>query len=220
MVRSLALYEEILLLALHDERGTDQIGFVPHLLAGALLAESARAGRIEVQRGMVRRVIVVDPGPTGDEEVDRALSEMAEAGRPRSVSSWLGRLAKGELRARVAGRLMADGILSEERSRVLGLFPRTTYPEADPSPELHLVARLEAAIASDSAVDDRTRVVLTLVDGVGLLSRVVDRRTVRHRKQRIRDLTRAGGDDESTPLGQALDVASIAASTVMAMHAG
>ena len=76
-MKSLSLLEEFLLLTLEDEGGEfDQVPeiFVHCGIAGATLMELALQGRIDSD---LHGLWVVDPTPTGDDILDKALNAIA-----------------------------------------------------------------------------------------------------------------------------------------------
>lgn len=110
-------------------------------LAGAQLIELVQLGRLGMQDN--KRVEVLDESPTGDPALDASLATLVEA-RSRKASSLIPKMTKG-LRERLLAQLVERGTLREEKSKVLGLFTRTTYPEQDGSAEAEVRRRLRAA---------------------------------------------------------------------------
>jgi plasmid stability protein len=179
------LAEEFTLLA-YDEGGTP-VTDGTHLdngLGGALLLDLALAGRLDV---VDKRVVVVDPAPTGDAMVDDALARIA-ADKGRRPGHWVTKLAK-QARPQALGRLVDQGVLTVEKDRVLGVFPRTKYPAArGRSPEAETRQRLAAAMAGDGPVEPRTAALCALVGATGLDSEVfpgMDRRRVKARLKEV-----------------------------------
>jgi Golgi phosphoprotein 3 len=94
-----------------------------------------------------------------------------------------------DLKNRAARQLVAKGVLKEDTGKVLGIFKRTIYPEANPGPEQDLRRRLEEAIFMDQQeVDPATTVVVALARATGLLDRVFTKKRLKPRKQRLEDL--------------------------------
>ena len=70
----LYLHEEIMLLALRDEKGTVEFGTnYVHAICGAILAELLMAGRISVAEGKKKLVNPVSDEPLGDPVLDECL---------------------------------------------------------------------------------------------------------------------------------------------------
>ncbi|MCD9623916.1 GOLPH3/VPS74 family protein [Rhabdothermincola salaria] len=183
------MYEELLLLVLHDEKGTPKGTYANLALAAGVLGELVTEGRLEVADDKKGTVTVADASPTGEAVMDRVLDKIASARRPRPLKSWIDRIADMRgLRDRVAEPLVEQGVLHEESTKVLGLFTRTRYPEADPEPEQELVERLRRAVFGDGAtseVDEQTCLVVAVASSAELLPRIFGRKEVAGRKDRI-----------------------------------
>ncbi len=181
----LALPDELLLLALDDERGTRAHATeLEPGLAGAVVLDLALRGRLDVPDKTVR---VVDATPTGDAVLDRALQTIADAPKPRAPKWWVGHLQKG-VREQVADRLVASGALRRDEQKLLWIFPVTRLPAGDPGSESAVRARLDAAVLRGVTPDDRTAALAALVHATNLRSTVfpgADRRAV---KKRLADL--------------------------------
>ena len=189
--KSLFLYEEIMLLALRDEKGTVATGFPEHVVAGAVLAELLLANRIEVEDTRKQLVDVIDQGPIGDPVIDECLEKITTAKRRASLKSWVQKLAgvKG-LRHKVARQLCERGILRADEDKVLLLFKRRIYPEIDPKPEREILRRLRKAIFTDQRqLDPRTVVLVSLASGADLLRQAFGRKELKPRKKRIEQIT-------------------------------
>jgi golgi phosphoprotein 3 len=183
--RPLHLHEEILLLALHDEKGTFHSSMYSYALAGAVITELLLEGRLQVVhgRGKRRYLEVANPTPTGDPVLDHALHRVEGSGRREQVSRWVSRLAterRPSLAHRVAEDLVEAGVLDRHEGRILGIFRRIRFPAVSQDgrgqdPEEALAARLEAALRGDEEPEPRTAVVLALAHSAGILRHNVDR---------------------------------------------
>ncbi|MFG2292590.1 GPP34 family phosphoprotein [Streptomyces sp. NPDC048603] len=163
------LAEEIMLLSLDDESGwarsRQAAGWA---VAAALLLDLVMAGRVAVSGKYLE---VVDDTPTGDPLLDGRLGLLRTWMRGRSkrrITDWLTKdstKAVGAALERLAGR----GLVTEERRKVMGLFPVRRYPEADGSVERELRARLKAAVLGDAAEPDgRTAGLIALLHSAKL----------------------------------------------------
>ena len=181
------LAEEFVLLAHADDGSleTDSMRLA-NGLGGALLLELALAGRVDVED---KRVVVVDPAPTGDALADSALATIA-ASKPKKPDHWVQKLAKGT-REQVLDKLVAEDVLRREQGKVLLVFPRTRYVAAhgvEPVAETQVRQRLRAAVAASGAVDRRTSALCALVAATGLDRKVfaeLDRKQVKQRLTEI-----------------------------------
>ncbi len=185
----LHLYEEVMLLALRDSKGTVVSGTMYNFaVSGALLAELMMEKRIEVETARRRKFArVLSPAPLGDPLLDECLAKIAGAKRRGELRTWVGKFAQmRNLKHRAAERLAGRGILRVDEGKVLGIFTRKIYPEVDPGPEREIVGRLRRAIFEDGGeVDPRTAVLLSLAKSADLLKLVFDRKELRGRKERI-----------------------------------
>jgi hypothetical protein len=183
-----SLPEEFLLLAYADD-GTPLTDGT-HLdngLGGAVLLELALAQRVDVED---KKVVVIDRQPLGDPLLDEALARIAAEERGRKPGHWVTKFAK-ETRPRVLDRLVADGVLTTEKDRVLWVFPRTKYPAAngvEPTVETEARQRMRAAVLAEGAVEERTAALCSLVAATELDRKVfadLDRKRVKARLKEI-----------------------------------
>ena len=193
MQNTLFLHEEILLLALRDEEGTIASGgtMYQYAIGAALLAELLLSKRIEVeQSGKKKLVNLVSTNPLGEPLVDECLEKVANAKRRAVLQTWVSRFAGVKnLKHRVAQQLCRRGILRADEDKVMLLFTRKIYPEVNPGPERELIRRLEHAIFTDTRdIDPRTVVLLSLANSTGLLKIVFDKKELKGRKARIKQI--------------------------------
>lgn len=187
---SLYLYEEILLLALRDDKGTLATGFIAQALAGAALAELLLAGRICVEESRKQLVDIHDTRRFEDPVMDACLLKMEAATRRAALRTWVNRLASIRgLHHTAAQQLCRRGILRADEDKVLFIFTRKIYPEINPTPERRILERLRRAIFEDSdRVDPRTAILVALAQGTGLLNQAFGRKELKVRKRRIEQI--------------------------------
>lgn len=187
----LHLYEEAMLLALRNREGTAAGSLYPCALGGALLSELFLEGRLKTVPGWMRPLVeIVDATPLHDELLDECLRMIVTAKRRCSAEGWVGRFSRiRRLKHRVAEGLCRRGILKSREGKVLWVFSRTLYPEADARPERSLIDRLRRVAASGrSNVDPRTKALLAVVHPSGLLKEVFEKDELKRRKERIERL--------------------------------
>lgn len=207
----MTLAEDLMLLALHEERGRPLVSqmYVECGLVGAVLAELLIAGRIALTGRKGDEVVVLDPTPLGTPEEDAALARMIGE-RPRRVQWWVNKL-KPQLRQRTLARLVAWGVLREDRSHVLGFIPVTRHPEANPIPERELRARLWSALMG-APVGVRDATLLALVQACRMNRAVFPQLDRREFKRRVEALQAGGEIAEAVRRAiQQLEAAMIAA---------
>ena len=186
----LYLHEEILLIALRDEKGTLESAAsmsYAYAMAGALMAELLLSGRISVEDGKKKLVNLLGREPIGDPLIDECLEMMAGAKRRRKLNDWVSKFAQiRHLRHRAAEPLCERGILQASEDKVLLVFSRKLYPTRDGGPEQRMLKRLRDAIFADrTKPDPRTTVLLALASGADLLKIPFDKKALKQRKARI-----------------------------------
>jgi hypothetical protein len=183
----MSLPEEFLLLA-YDEDGTPLTDGtrLDNGLGGAILLELALARRLDIED---KRVVVLDPRPIGDALSDEALARIGEE-RARKPGHWVTKLSK-QARPRILEKLVAEGVLTVEKDRVLWVFPRTKYPSANgepPAAEADARERIRAAVLGTGEVEPRTAALCALVAATELDRKILaglDRKLVKTRLKEI-----------------------------------
>jgi hypothetical protein len=157
---SIALAEELLLLAYDDQTGKatgSRIGLDLGMSA-AVLVDLALAGRIAYQNGFLT---VIDPSPIGDPIADSVLAKAAEDD-PHTPAQWLQRL-RHRLRIRVLEDLVARGIVRDVDETQLEYIHVHRYPVTDPAYEAEIRRRLAEALTTGAIPDERTAALATLL---------------------------------------------------------
>lgn len=190
--KPLHLHEEIMLLVLRNQQGTVASGTMYNFaIGGAVLAELLMEKRVGIEEVKDKKFVrVLSADPAGDPLMDECLAKIAGAKRRAQMRDWVMRFAQTRrLKHRVAERLAALGILKIDEDKVLGLFARTIYPEADPNPEWEITERLREAVFGEGGhVDPRTAVLLSLASSADLLRLVFDKKLLKTRKARIQQV--------------------------------
>lgn len=157
---SIALAEELLLLAYDDQTGKatgSRIG-LDLGMAAAVLVDLALAGRIAYVDGYLK---VIDPSPIGDPIADAVLAKAADD-EPHTPAQWLQRL-RHRLRTRVLEDLVSRGVVQDVDETQLGVIHVHRYPTTDPAYEAEIRKRLADALISGAICDERTAALATLL---------------------------------------------------------
>ncbi|WP_299036415.1 GPP34 family phosphoprotein [uncultured Pseudokineococcus sp.] len=205
----LTLPEELLLLVYDDEKGSTWSTTLDVGLGGAVQVDLSLRGRVDVRDG---DLVVLDATPTGEPVLDAALAEVAAGARPKPPKRWLTALGK-DARAASLERLVERGVLRREEGRVLGLFPRTRYPEADGGPEARVRQRLHDAVVVGTTPDARTAALASLVRALRLRGEVFRGEDRRATDRRLEELSE--GEWAGAAVKRALDEIMAAATTVV-----
>lgn len=173
---SLTLAEQFLLLALDDESG--KLLPMPdrafdYALAGALLADLARIGRLRVEDDGIH----IEPGEAlGSPAEDTALKDLS-GGKVSSLRGALSHLAGDAhgLRKQVIEQLVDKGILREEEQEIFWIFHFSRYPLADPSSEQAVRQRLKRCLGVPEAyMSESDHLLLALLHVCRMESLVLD----------------------------------------------
>ncbi len=190
---SLHIYEEILLLALRDKKGTILFGVnYQHALAGALLAELLLLKKIEIETSGKRKFVkLVDRKFTRNQLLDECIEKLIRSKRKARPQNWVQRFANiSRLKHKAAQSLCRKRILKMEEDKVLLLFNRKIYPELNPKPEKLLLEKLSIAIFGGSKeVDPQTTILISICKSTGILNHLFDRKELKKQKLRIKDIT-------------------------------
>lgn len=189
--RSLTLYEEILLLALDDDKGTTPLeGTFRNAMGGAILAELTLMGALRVDEDKKKKVHPDPAARVDDAILAECLAMVRDKDKPQAASTWVQKFAGlKNLKERAARQLVDRGVLVEEEGTVLKIFKRTLFPERDGGPERDLRRRMEKAIFTySSEVDSRTVIIVALAKATGMLDKAFDKKRLKEQKQRLEDI--------------------------------
>jgi len=218
----LLLAEELLLLVLDDDKGRDNTLGVESGLAGALLLELAAGEWLDEADGKIVPLAGLPGRPVPTGLLADALAVIQASDKPRDAKGWVRKLP-GELKpikGRVAQGLVARGVLSEQRRKVLGLIPYSSYPEADPEPERLLRERLRGELTGDGDLSSRTVLLVPLLRAYDLVGKIVlkDERTAAklRAKELAEDPVHVGGAVRSALMGMQVAVTAAVTTSVAA----
>ncbi|HDQ39691.1 MAG TPA: GPP34 family phosphoprotein [Desulfonatronum sp.] len=188
----LTFAEEILLLALDDQKGSIKplpAQAMKFALAGALLMELAMLDRIDTD---LQTLKVINTTPTGDALLDETLIFLQTRSREQSTSSWLNELAwqRTDLQDQVLDRLVDRGVLKVEDRRILWVFAVRRYPVMDNREIQEVCARLREVIASHAIPDPRDAVLIGLVNACQLFDHVFTEDELARLRPRIDQLAK------------------------------
>lgn len=201
IAKPLPLYEEILLLALDDDKGTTPMeGMFQKAMGGAILAELVLEGAITIDKDKKNKVHPVNGARVTDPILAECLELITEKEKPKKAQEWVMKFAGlKKLKERAARQLVDKGVLYEEEGTVLKIFKRTLFPERDGGPERDLQQRMEKAIFTySSQVDHRTVIIVALAQATGMLKGMFDKKRLKEAKPRLEDLANGSVAGDAT----------------------
>ncbi|WP_329571549.1 GOLPH3/VPS74 family protein [Kitasatospora sp. NBC_01266] len=178
--------------------GTRQFSYHRHLgllMRAAALTELLQRGLLVDDRGRPQ------PGRPAPPELDPVLATVLAqvAGQrrrrllgPRSWRGWIAADAGATERA-VRDRLRDDGLVIVSDHRAPGLFPNRSRVRCDPHAHRQLVALVEAVLTDPLDTVEPRQAALVSLAAAGELDAVLDARTRRVHRDRIRELKRLTG---------------------------
>ena len=194
--------EEILVLVLDEGRGELAANLPARsldlALAGAVLMDLALEDPIDTD---LDRLMLVDSTPLGNDILDPALADIAEAGESHSTACWLGRIAgRGDqIRRAALARLIERGILRSEAHGLLSLVPSVSRSRRYPAVEGRSVEetrlRIMRILFSDDVPDPRDIAVIALANACGVFRTILsaeEREQVRDRIDLLKNLDLIG----------------------------
>lgn len=195
---SLPLAADLLLLAYADDTGKPVLDSTKlnAALAGATVLELTALGVLDVadELGPVRpgRMFRVPGRPAPDPLLDE-VADVCHNSKPKDAISAIAGVSSfkdraGRIKDALLHRLAAEGVLRQEKAKVLGLFETSRWPTADPSYERALVDRIGAVLVGGEQPDPRTAALISLLSAVDLAPKVLpgaDKRQVRARAKEI-----------------------------------
>lgn len=187
--KHLPLHEEVMLLALRDNKGTidSKAQFYPQIIAGAMISELLLTGFIEVSNDKKQLVEIIKDTSTGNDILDEVVAKISEKRKALNLKYWITHLPGiKNLKSKIARSLCEKGILNEVEVKVLWVFTSLRFPEIDSSYEKNLIARLNHAIFSEDVdIDVRTATLIALLKKSTILNIPFDRKKLKDKKERI-----------------------------------
>ncbi|HZG89225.1 MAG TPA: GPP34 family phosphoprotein, partial [Pseudonocardia sp.] len=191
----LLICEEMLLLALDEDKGSTTWLTGWTALSGGVLVDAIEAAAVAVRDDRLY------PGSEPEHPLLGRVRAAVAARPDLTLTEWLHRLPAevDPFLEAVAERLVERGVLTEQHTTIMGIFPTTRFPAADPQPERELRARLRSILVEGVEPDPHDQLLIALVEPAGLLSTAVedDDRAVR------RDARRRGAELAGRPAAPA-----------------
>lgn len=215
-----SIAEDLLLLLLDDESGKPLVDGVklPRVLAGAVLLELALDDVVavdtegeQVKKG---RIAIRTEARPADPILAEAVERLG-SGRPLKPTAAIEKLQKG-LQEKLLARVVEQGWVSEERGRILGVFPTKKWPAIDSTPEQRVRDLIRAALIDGLTPEPRTAALIALLSAADAAPKVfpdADKRAVKKRAKEI-----AQGEWAAKAVRDA--VASVNAAMTTALIAG
>ena len=173
----LTLPEELMLLALRDEKGSvifSASTALPYGLAGAVLLELFFKGKITYGN---KKIQVIDKSTIDDPVLNEALNLIKNSSKDRNPKYWVQKINNKvkKLKQRVIDNLVAQQILNREGHKILWFFNIDRYPTLDVVPEMEIRTTIRNIVLNDHEATEREIALLSLMKACSLINEVFQR---------------------------------------------
>jgi golgi phosphoprotein 3 len=194
----LFLHQEIMLLALHDEKGTVASSFYPYAIGGAVLAELLLRNVISLDSK--HRMTLTNNLSLNDPFLDFWIEKIHSRKRRYSAKDFVYAVANtSKLKSKVAKELCKKGILKHESKKVLFFFDKDIFPERNSKTEHEIIKRLKTAIFTETKeVTAETAILVALANTVDLLNPIFGKKELKQRKKRMESIVKGNAANEAT----------------------
>ena len=187
----LTLYEELLLLTIHEDKGIfigSTLDALKPGLVGAMLSELALSARICSSSN--HRLQLAESAPTEDALLEGVIAILKSSDKERKIGYWINTLnpKPEKLRRQITKGLIQKGILTQEDDRLLWVIPSPFHPEVKASTKYSVIEHLRGIVLAQEEAHPATIAFLSLVSACGLLDLVFLRDERKAANQRINEL--------------------------------
>lgn len=212
----LTLSEQLLLIALDDEKGSIALSASTSLhygIIGALLIELSLQDKIEFDRKLLQ---IKEPSATNDPLLDHIIQQIQKSDRSRTPKYWVQHLRRRitEARETLLHRLVERGILSKEEHKSMWIFKIQRYPTINGKPEQDVISHIRSIILEEAEPDENSAILISLIHACRLESQIFNRKERMASRKRIKEI--ANGEVMGTAVHsivQGMNAALIAAVT-------
>jgi len=190
MKNKLTLPEELLLIALDDDKGTFvqmPIMALDYSLAGALIMELALQERVGIKDGKMH---LQNDSDLNDKVYNKLLQMVASETENKSVKFWIEKinLEFEDLKQEILQKLIGKKILMEKDKKVLWVFHRRRYPMIHAEEETEVRTRLREMILQNGEPSTRDIVLLSLIQACGLIDEVFSEQEKQEHSKKIDEI--------------------------------
>ncbi|GBE29819.1 MAG TPA: GPP34 family phosphoprotein [Bacteroidetes bacterium] len=209
----LSLAQELMLLALKDDKGTlaTESSSLKIGLAGSLIMELLFDDRIMM---VDNKVQVLNPSTHPDAFLEETLGYIRDSKKPRKLKDWVSRIngKMPKLIKEMTHSLVIAGILHHEEDKVLWVFPHHKFPTNDATPELLIRRRIENVVLGGNTPDERTSALISIALACQLTGELFEKSDRKEAKKRMKAISKAS---ESSVVGKVIDEMHAAVATVI-----
>ena len=186
----LTLPEELMLLALRDDKGSvifSASTALPYGLAGAVLLELFFRRKITHKN---KKIQVVDQSQIDDPLLNETLNLMKNSSKDCDPKYWIQKINNKvkKLKQKVIDNLVEQQILNREGHKILWFFNIDRYPTLDVVPEMEIRTTIRNIVLNDHEATEREIALLSLMKACSLINEVFQRSERKLAKKKIKEL--------------------------------
>ena len=168
----LYLFEELLLLSIHEAKGTfigSTADPIKPGLGGAILAELVLSGKIQTSKN--HRLVLVDHSQTDIKILNDALHILEGSEKERKIGYWINALSpsKDKNYKQIIEGLIQKGIVTQDDDRLVWVSPSPLQSDSKASAKFWVNRRLRNIVLAGTESQPRDIVLLSLLRACGLL---------------------------------------------------
>lgn len=186
----LTLPEQLMLIALRDDKGTVLFSAstaLPYGLAGAALLELFFREKITLEN---KKIKGIDKNAIDDPVLNEALNLMSDSSKDRNAKYWVQKINSKvkKLRQRVIDNLVEQQILNREGHKILWFFNIDRYPTLDVVPEMEIRNNIRNIVLNNYDATERDIALLSLMKACSLINEVFQKGERKIAKKKIKEL--------------------------------
>lgn len=170
----LTLTEELLLLAIHDEKGTiifASTGSIPYGLGATLLLDLAEKKAIELIDNQINLIEKPINTPNFLNLAFEILNLRSQSMSFKDAILELG-INYNKIKDEILNNLVLNGILKRQSQKIMFLIKFSKYPTLDPAEELKTRDQIHKAVLMSVKPNDRLHTLICLVEVCNLIEEV------------------------------------------------
>ena len=170
----LTLTEELLLLAIHDEKGTiifASTGSIPYGLGATLILDLAEKKMLTLNEN---KVILNEKPKVGLQFLLNAFDLLSKKSNEMTFKEAIISLSSNynQLKEEILNNLVLNGILQRQSQKLMFLIKFSKYPTLDPAEELKTRDQIHKSVLMNVQPNERLRTLICLVEVCNLMDEV------------------------------------------------
>jgi hypothetical protein len=186
----LTLSEELLLLAVHDEKGSvilSTTALLPYGVAASILLDLKYLGKIDFKDEKLNLITFT---PTGIDFLDEMLIFIKNQQKIHKIRWWIKKIAtkNSMILEKIFEKLVLEGILKREKHNFMFMVDFFRYPTLNPVPELETRDKIHKSVLMGIKPDEKLAALISLMYFCGLVKEVFPAEQRKKAKKSIKNL--------------------------------